>query len=318
MVCQYGVGGCIISSIDEHGARSKSMSSKFRLFLFVLTISHIFIRPAVSANLCDAACDLIIEFDGGGSIEAIEAVTILFGQGGSLVLGNAGTLNMAVPPASTDYSLGGVLSLAAGESITFGTGGVLFLGAGGNIDSTDIDIAVMGDMTITATGGSSSITFLSGELNADSLVLNSNVSIENDIELVSGTILTGIGSIEISATGTLTTGSGAVLTSSAGVLSLSAINTSGTITVGDITLVQLTPKLLASSEGLVFPTADGGSCTVTNGECVSSAGARYVVVDGELVPADDGAGLMDLLYVFVLFAMLIAVRSQRHFCIRKC
>ena len=77
-------------------------------------------------------------------------VSFTFGVGGALNLGVAGTINTNPQPASTDFSAGGVLPLAAGDSITFGSGAYLILGSQGNIDYTNMTIDTSGGARLVA------------------------------------------------------------------------------------------------------------------------------------------------------------------------
>ena len=71
---------------------------------FSLLMAHV----AHAGKLCESSCDaLTISFPDGGSIEAVEALSFQFGDGGVL---NDGSV-------TTGYSSGDLLSLAAGETL---------------------------------------------------------------------------------------------------------------------------------------------------------------------------------------------------------
>ena len=125
---------------------------------FKATILLIFISQSVFAtSLCDNSCDLEITFPNGGTIEAIEPLTIIFDIGGSLNLGVTGTINSSIQLSSTDFSSGGTLILSEGESISFDANGSLETGNAGNFNYSNISIQGDSIVNITAIEGTQSI-----------------------------------------------------------------------------------------------------------------------------------------------------------------
>ena len=80
------------------------------------TFVLIFSGLANAGQLCDAQCRLAIDFPGGGSIEAVEALVITFGDAG--LVDTAGSV--------TAYVAAETLALEAGEALLFGDGGHFF------------------------------------------------------------------------------------------------------------------------------------------------------------------------------------------------
>ncbi len=298
-----------------------------KLHLSILFVLLLVVAPLSRAsNLCDASCDLNIDLTNGGSIEAVDALTLVFGNGGTLVLGAGGTINTNPQPSMTDFSTGGVLALNAGDSITFGPGGSLVLGDGSNIDYTGMSITVDGSMTLAAVGGAQTV-FLHDNtaLAVSTLELNSVVTAGGNVIVMgsgvttgsgnSTPVITGSGSISIASGGTLTVGS-LVYDGSSPVVTVNDINldltTSALTTTGGLTVTSLTQEGLAALEGISLPTADGNTCTVTNGECVTASGAKYVVnSEGELVPAADDGGSLNLYVLLIIGALLSYIRIHR-------
>lgn len=316
-------------------------------FLFTLLFSI----NAYATNLCDASCDFIITFPDGGSLEAVEALTITFGTGGLLNLGATGTVNTNPQPANLDFTAGGSLILAKGESITFGNDGLMILGVGGNVAYTDLILNSSGGASLTAVSGTESIFI-------EKIVINGGLNITFYAKIISNA-----GTLEVNSGGTLSlavdTGSitpsycsisdsSATLTLSGGTidttdtctniattLTLSpAIITTGTVDpsailitggsivitpiVGSVGPLQLTPftQEVVSSlpDGTELTTEDGNTCTVTAGECVSTVGAKYVVADGKLVVLADNSnssGLLNLTGLLALFFILVTFRLSR-------
>ena len=316
-------------------------------YLAGLFFSFLFTHNVFADSLCDASCELIITFPDGGSIEATESLTITFGTGGVLNPGAAGTVNANPQPADIDFSAGGSLPLAQGESITFDSNASIALGVGGNIDYSNMLLNSTGGASIKAVGGTGTITIanlvVSGGLNitldAINIVINGAITLEPDGTLNviadTGAIVPSVCSIQDPAAGTLTltgatpivtTGTcntiSGVLTLPVDTLSVGTIDPNVTLTaIGTITLtpivggvgplqpVTLTQAFLAAlPDGSELSTEDGNTCTVTAGECVTATGAKYVVVDGRLVPATEGSGVVNLASLFTLFTLLIIFR----------
>jgi len=308
-------------------------------FFFTLLFAH----NVFADNLCDASCELTITFPDGGSIEAVEALTFTFGDGGLMDDGIV----------ATGYAAGNTMVMLAGESITFGAGGLLTLGTGGNISYTDMRFTTTGGASIKAVGGTRTITIanlvISGGLNitldAINIVVNGILSLEPDgtLNLIAdtGAIDPDVCSIQDPAAGTLTLSSSTpivttgtcsniatTLSISPVVLTVGTIDPNATLTAtgtligtGSITLtptmggggvITLEPQALTQELLLTFPdgtdlqTDDGNTCTLTAGECVAATGAKYVVVDGKLVPEASSEGNGALGWFLLLLASCLA------------
>ena len=122
-----------------------------------------------AANLCDSSCDLSITFPDGGSIEAIEPLTIIFGVDGYII-------------NSEGYSSeNGEISLTTGELMEFQAGGELVLGVDGNIDYSNVQITSNGTMNLAAVGGAKTVSI------QDLTLLGAcTLSISSDFEVVEG------------------------------------------------------------------------------------------------------------------------------------
>ncbi len=107
-----------------------------------------------------------------------------------------------------------------------------------------------------------------------------------------------------SLAGTLTITGGGTLTLNNGV---DLVNASGEVTPisGGFFVANLSQQSLAEMEGFPLLTSDGNTCTVTNGECVTDSGAKYVVNEnGELVPASNG-GMLDYWLILLIGILLV-------------
>lgn len=316
--------------------------------LAYLFLSFLFAQSIYAGNLCDASCELTITFPDGGSIDAVEVLTLSFGTSGELVLGAAGTINTAVQPVSTDYLLGGSLVLAKGESITFGGGGYIVLGDAGNIDHLDMAINSSGNASLQAVGGTETITIeslaIGGGLNitleAKHVIVNGSLEIDGaTLNLIADTSTAGtsVCSIQGSAGITISSSPGIDTTDTCntistdlglagGVLTVGTIDpndiviTGGTITlapspivdVGDLTIEAWTQELLSSlSDGTEVTTEDGSTCVMAAGECIDVSGVKYSVVDGKIVAVEEGAGSLHFLVQLLVISLLIAMRPNR-------
>ncbi len=273
-------------------------------------------------NLCDASCEFSATFPEGGSLEAIDELTLTFGTGGELILGTGGTVNTAIQPSSLDFLSGGTLTLSAGESITFGPGGSLVLGTGGNIDALNYNLVTTGDISIGATGGRQMINIygdldVSGILNFVSpfLKINSTITTGTELNLTNSTIIAGTGSIEVAEATTVTVDSLEIIPPGALTFDL---NNEPIIAAEFITLPGNYSPLLSLDglNGLELPTDDGSNCIVESPECISDDGTVYVLSDdSKLVkkeaPSDTSAGgksgSIDL--PFLGFFMILLVLS---------
>ena len=239
-------------------------------YYYVILLSLVFSHSAFAANLCDPSCELEITFPDGGSIQATEALTIEFGLGGVLELGETGTVNTNPQPLSINFSAGGSLSLAEGDSITFDNNGRLDLGASGNIIHTLLSITTTGSINVTAAG------------------IASSISMENIDLPIEATLLLDAEAISVS--GNFTQLAGSIVSSA-----------------------ELTSTLLELfGDGISLPTQDGISCTMLGGVCLSATGQKYVVVDGELVPENNGSGAFSPI-MLLLSGVFLLFRSRRFY-----
>jgi len=122
-----------------------------------------------AANLCDSSCDLSITFPDGGSIEAIEPLTIKFGADGFIY------------NAEGYSSENGEISLATGELMKFQAGGELVLGIDGNIDYSNVQITSNGAMNLAAVGGTKTVS-----IQDFTLLGGCTLSMSSDFEVVEG------------------------------------------------------------------------------------------------------------------------------------
>ena len=315
-------------------------------YFYLLLFSVLFSPLSFATNLCDSSCEIVIKFPDGGSIQAIEALTIEFGLGGELELGETGTVNTNPQPISTDFSSGGSLSLAEGDSITFASDGWLKVSGGGNIDYTSILINSSGDCSVTAVDEARTISIenvtMTGAghvfFDAATISVNGNLTVEsggtisfvadttavdasvcsvqdvdNNVTLSTGTVIDTLNSCSILSTelnvssGLITEGSFASLE-----LNLETIIIGGTFTFDPGTLEPITQELLESfDDGISLSTEDGNTCTMLNGECISTTGQKYVVVDGQLVAENSGSGLMNPFIFLLLFGSLLLFKQSK-------
>ena len=243
--------------------------------LFILFLSH----NANAGNLCDESCDFIITFPEGGSIDAIEDLTITFA--------GAGFINDGV--VTIGYADGETVFLAAGESLVFSIDGALTLGAGGNIDYTDMVLNSSGNASLTALGGTESINII------EKLTISGgmNVTFNGDVINISGTLQVDGGILNISgnysmggaipspslcstqnSTGTLTLTSSVPLVTTG---TCSNLATTLSLPVNEFTLVGVDPNVTLISVGTITPTStlntiDIDDITVTPVESEDSGG----------------------------------------------
>jgi hypothetical protein len=280
--------------------------------LFLILALFSLINSAFAQNLCDDSCEFTATFPEGGSLEAIDELTLTFGTGGELILGEGGTVNTAIQPSSLDFSSGRTLLLSAGESITFGPGGSLVLGTGGNIDALGYNLITTGDISIGATGGNQ-VIYINGDLSVSgalsfsspTLELGSTITAGSQLNLENSTTISGSNSIIVPESTTLTI-ENVVTEPSSGSLTLSS--NSGVIISPVISSTPLPLNFqplqsLDGFNGFELPTSDGGNCTVASPECISDDGAIYVLTtEGSLVkkeaPSDSStsgsSGSLDL------------------------
>lgn len=113
---------------------------KNKLFIVVLTI--LFSSQLFAEDMCNPECSIVIDFPTGGTILAVEALTLTFGESGFIDTGDT----------ITNYIEDQVLILNAGESIIFSSGGSLDIGTIGNIEHTDLNVTTSGVFDINAIG----------------------------------------------------------------------------------------------------------------------------------------------------------------------
>jgi len=130
----------------------------------VLWFVFLFSVNAVQAEvICEPDCYIGFHFESGGSIIAHSPMRFIYAPGSEITLGTTGTVNSAIQPASLDFSAGGELNLAAGESITFGIRGFFNLAEGSNLEADDFEV-VTGDLIIIALNAD---VRMNGSLNVD-------------------------------------------------------------------------------------------------------------------------------------------------------
>lgn len=331
-------------------------------YFTVLFVSLLFSNNTFATNLCDASCEIIINFPDGGSIHAIEAMTITFGTGGSVILGATGTVNTNPQPITMDFSSGGSLQLAEGDSITFDENGRLFVGSDGNINATNLLISFSGDSSFTAIGGEktiqindftlvgrghilfeattitvngsligetgSTLSFLS-DASALETMACSIQDINNNVSISAGTVITQDNTCS-SLSSDLNLSSGVISEGSLATLNLN-LDTDTTITnidinpiplptpVGPIVVEIATQELLESlADGITLTAEDGNSCTMFGGECITTSGNKYIVVEGKIVPETSGSGLMNPIHFLILFIISLIINHQSSiFILRK-
>jgi hypothetical protein len=287
----------------------------FKYFsLFPVILLALFSSTATAENLCDASCDLHIDFTRSGWIEAVEALTITFGSGAVI---NDGSV-------ATGYSAGETLLLNAGDTLVFNAGGVLDLGDAGNIDYNAMNLNVDGDMSIAAVGGSGSISF-----HGDShITLNGAVSLESDASLSAqlnlpsnATLMTGEGVLSVDTggsivSGSIVTGSYQLILGSSLPLTTGYLNElqEGQLTLDTSTLISQSD--LINCQGVTFLVDNENSCTVNNGKCFDSSGTEYRVENGVFIAeSDDKSGnsgsvnFFNILFLFLLYmASIVKVK----------
>ena len=275
-----------------------------KLFRDTLFLFALFSNPVIADNLCDASCNLHINFTQSGWLEATDALTISFGSGAVINDGHV----------ATGYAADETLQLVAGERLEFGAGGVLDRGDGGNI-------------TLSASGGNQSVS-----LHGDSIIavngnldIASNLIVASQLDFSSNTTLTGQGSVTVESPGYVSLGdSSAILTSfpidtaptisgqtisfvANGSMSVENFNIEFTpiLSGGELTISVLTQSDLVKFEGESFSLDNGASCTVQQGVCIDDQGVSYKVVDGRFVAetSDNGSsGSLNLQMLILLCA----------------
>lgn len=282
----------------------------------VFLSAFLFVNMAYAQNICDPSCSASIVFNPAGSLHAVEAMEFTFSAGSELNLGATGTINTAVQPASLDFSGGGVLFLAAGDSITFGDNGFLSMAAGSNINATSFNV-VNGSVTINAP----SFVTITGQISVDGalsitvqeLILFSDVQVSNDLFISSVNLANNV----------VVSGSGNVTIGSAGSISIdgSIISSIGTISINDLTPEINTWQLdaqpledLSVLEGFEINALDGTLCTVSGAECIAVNGDVYRLVDGDLIKQEEGSGAFGIesFFLFLMYALVFRPERLKH------
>lgn len=250
-------------------------------------LSLFFSSNLFASNLCDSFCDLSITFPDGGSIEAVETLTVTFGDGAFV---NNGVV-------ITGYSAGDVLSLSAGESIDFQGNGSFELGSGGNIDYSDILIISNGVMNLAAVEGYKKVFIY-------------------DMTLLGSAALNISSGVDVAENGSFHIFSGPV-TASTELAFTNYGSVSGLFNFENATLTL--DRETYDITGSVLIEADDGQLTMTSNEVVINAAASVTtgtpgeesITDGsELVSASGGAGLINLLSLSVISVLLVLLRLQ--------
>ncbi len=270
---------------------------------------------AGSANLCNQNCLLTVGFPGGGSIEAVESLSITFGDGG--LVDTVGSV--------TAYVAGETLILNAGESLVFAAGGSFDLGNGGNIDYTDLAITTDGDITLGAVGGDeqvlvpagSRLSFPGGGLINESseFVLSGTLDIGSSATLnISGPALPDGCDLSSPAGVTLSVSGLAplVLDNNAG---CGVINTTlismPVVGSGSLTLTDPGTSLIVGSfNPAAVPTINVGSLTLTQNDEDSDEESDTSKSETSSKADESNGGSPDLLFLLLL-AGIAAVRRVR-------
>ena len=217
---------------------------KYLVSLFFLFFAH----NTYATTLCDESCELIITFPNGGSIIAVNALTISFGEGGYI---NDGAV-------TTGYAAGETIVLASADTVVFNNEGTFNLGTGGNIEYTAMEFNSTGGANLTATGGSESIfiedvTFSGGI----------NITLNASVISVMGTLSTESGSVMnmVADTGGVTSSFCSVQDASATLtISTVTIDTTDTcntiatdsgLIVGQATVISIDPNVTLTSTGSI-------------------------------------------------------------------
>lgn len=289
--------------------KMKNLIKISAVFLSVM----LFVNTANAQIICDPSCSVSIVFNPAGSLQAVEAMEFTFSAASELNLGATGTINTAVQPASMDFSAGGTLSLAAGDSITFGDNGFLSMASGSNINASSFNV-VNGSVIINAASAVtlSGLISVDGELSitTQGLILVSDVQVSNDLLISSANpansvILGGSGNIIIGSTGSIT-------------IDGSIIPSIGTISINDLSpqfsAVQLESQPLEDLsilEGYEINALDGTLCTVSGAECIAANGDVYRLVDGDLIKQEDDSGAFGIESLFFVLMVVLVFRSVR-------
>lgn len=280
----------LADSISGSKACKLAMEIRFREVGIILIF--VFLASTVHAeNLCDLNCTLSISFPTGGTIEAVESLTITFGDGG--LVDTAGSV--------TAYLDGETLILNANESLVFGSGGRFDIGTFGNFDYTNLAITTGGTITLIAEGGDEQIQIpADGKLSfLGGAAFNLNSSIVN-----SGTLEIGTNtSLNVFGPGAP---SGCEITSSSG--ATISVNGSNSVTIDNnlscnttYTLLLNSPILVAGTLTIVDTESNTaiGTLTLDDTSVINTAGPLTLLDTEE----DAGAGTFSFYFLILLFVI---------------
>lgn len=258
--------------------------------------------------------------------------SMLFGAGGELELGVGGnidytsmslsggvhTINADTLITITQLNLSDAASLQSQSDIVIVDGGKLSVDNSASILMTAGSLTINGGVDI---GGNGSLLIGVDPTNNDTCnfsAISSTLSISNSNV---GTLSDPCADIStIINSGTFSIDNNLLAQGDIQIVGVTSLTispiTGGTLSIGPLTVANLTTETLANFEGALLATADNENCTVTNGECLSASGARYVVVGGELVLADDAEGSLALLSFILLLSTLLLMRHYNSLRIR--
>lgn len=263
-------------------------------------------------DLCNESCDMLVTFPDGGSIVADENLTLIFGTGGELNLGDTGTVNVNPQPLNLDFSTGGSLALAKGESITFDTGGSIVLGDGGNINYTNITINSSGGASLKAVGNPEKIVInnvtISGGLNitfeAKVIEVIGTFAINTDSAL---TLIAETGGLSPTVCDVQDTTNGVTLTAG------SSIDTSGSCNTisSDLSLDAgvLTPIVIDPNATLTSNATITGNTTITfNPNQTLTLETDDITISDSQEADSSGTGTVSIAWL-LLFSCLLRCRK---------
>ena len=208
--------------------------------------------PALADDLCEANCLIDINFVNGGYIEATEALSFTFGNGGLI-----NTVFAVVAPMAGD-----TLMMNAGERIDFDAGGRLSLGDGGNLDFTQVVFHDAAGLELEASGGAASIAIALGSV----LLLSGNTN------LAVNSPVTNSGTILIQGNSSLTL--------------FAPLTNAGTLIVTDNSKLVINGAGCAGGCDVISPA--GGALTLNN----SGAGALVIDNNGGLLTVGSVSNLI--------------------------
>lgn len=277
---------------------------KYFLFLFIVSNS------AFATNVCNTSCEIVISFPNGGSIEATEPLSFLFGYNASIDRGETGTINTAIQPADLDFSSGDTLALTTNESITFDTSGSLNLGTGGNFDFTSI--LIDGDVKFTITTENESDTVY-----ISTMTINGSLIIEmvrGNIHFGSDTNISVSDNLDITTNQTDSSincdspGSSLNITSTSFSSTIDSSCYDGVFNVGGE--IQLNPDLQISFPDIISIIVDGKTCVLVDYLiCETASGLRYELVNDEWTEVES-TGTNNPFFLLVFICVLFNLRKR--------